>query len=43
MSEKHRGEKKDMWTKRDPFCVKGSNDFSKNQEEEDEESTIRGI
>ena len=35
-------EKKDV-NKERSFCVKGSKDFSKNQEDEDEELTIRGI
>ena len=38
-----RGEKRREQKEILPFHVKGSKDFSKNQEEEDEELTVRGI
>ena len=40
---KSREEKRKTCEQREILCVKGSKDFSKNQEEEDEELTIRGI
>ena len=39
-SKEGKKKKEDIWTKRDPSLWK---DFSKNQEEEDEELTIKGI